>query len=222
MTYRTWRKWAELPWPMRPGFQTQDSPTILPGTKCGRNICDYFSKWSKTFALEDHKAGTVADVLVTEIFLKLGIPRFIHSDKATEFMYRLTTELQELLEIQSMKTCPYQPQSDGSFERLNRTLIYILSKFFKKNLNDCDNNLPYLINAYRATRNWCTQCSPNLLLLGRETSFPVNLIYPDERVRLPLSSKLCWMGPSCHERKLWESQGTFGKSGTSKTEFWWE
>ena len=153
------------------------------GNTCVLVVCDYFTKWSEAFALEDHKAATVADVLVTEIFLKLGVPRFIHSDQAPEFMSELMTELHELLEIQRTRTCPYRPQSDGLVERLNRTLIDMLSKFCNENLNDWDNHLPYLISAYRATRNESTQCSPNLLMLGREITFPVDLVYPDERER---------------------------------------
>ena len=150
------------------------------GNTCVLVICDYFTKWSEAFALEDHKAATVADVLVTEVFLKLGIPRFIHSDQAPEFMSELMTELHSLLEIQRTRTCPYRPQSDGLVERFNRTLIDMLSKFCNENLNDWDHHLPYLVSAYRATRNESTQCSPNLLMLGREVTFPVDLMYPLE------------------------------------------
>lgn len=140
-------------------------------------ICDYFSKWTEAFALQDHQATTVADVLVTEIFMRLGVPRIIHSDQAPEFMSELMEELFRLLEIQRTRTCPYRPQSDGLVERFNRTLIDMLSKFCGEHREDWDDHLPYLLCAYRATVNESTGCSPNLLMLGREITLPVDLMF---------------------------------------------
>ena len=54
----------------------------------------------EAFALPDHKAVSVADTLVTEIFLPFGVPRYLHSDQAPEFIEELMTELSALLEIQ--------------------------------------------------------------------------------------------------------------------------
>ena len=83
------------------------------GNTCALVICDYFTKWVEAFALVDHRASTVADVLVTELFLRFGVPRYIHSDQAPEFMSELMTELCQLPEVQRTRTCPYRPQSDG-------------------------------------------------------------------------------------------------------------
>ena len=58
------------------------------GNTCILVICDYFTKWVEAFALPDHKAVTVADVLVTEVFLRFGMPRYLHSDQAPEFNHR--------------------------------------------------------------------------------------------------------------------------------------
>ena len=38
--------------------------------------------------------------------------------------------------------------------------------------------LPYLLCAYWATVNESTRCSPNLLMLGRKTNLPVDLMFP--------------------------------------------
>ena len=69
------------------------------GNTCVLVVCDYFKKWMEAFALPDHKAVTVADTMVTEIFLRFGVPRFIHSDQVPEFMSDLMQELFRLLEI---------------------------------------------------------------------------------------------------------------------------
>lgn len=148
------------------------------GNTCVLVLCDYFTKWTEAFPLEDHQAATVADVLVTEVFLRFGVPRLIHSDQAPEFMSELMRELFQLLEIQQTRTCPYRPQSDGLVERFNRTLIDMLSKFCGENQNDWDQHLPFLMCAYRATVNESTGCSPNILMLGREITLPLDLMYP--------------------------------------------
>ena len=58
------------------------------GNTCVLVICDYFTKWVEAFSLADHRAMSVANVLVTEIFLRFGMPRYLHSDQAPEFMAR--------------------------------------------------------------------------------------------------------------------------------------
>ena len=149
------------------------------GNKCVLVISDYFTKWCEAIPLPDHQAETVAHELVTRIFLQFGTPRIIHSDQAPEFMSDLMQELFRLLEITQTRTCPYRPQSDGLVERLNRTLIDMLSKFCGDNCDDWDEHLPYLMCAYRATVHESTKCTPNVLMLGREITLPVDLMFPN-------------------------------------------
>ena len=148
------------------------------GNCCVLVISDYFTKWTEAFALRDHKAITVAEVLVTEFFLRYGVPRFLHSDQAPEFMSEVMRELCTLLEIQRTRSCPYRPQSDGLVERFNRTLIDMLAKLCSDNRDDWDDHLPYVMAAYRSSVNESSGCSPNLLMFGREVTFPIDLIYP--------------------------------------------
>ncbi|KAK7494141.1 hypothetical protein BaRGS_00014614 [Batillaria attramentaria] len=42
------------------------------GNTCVLVVCDYYTKWTNGYALPDHRASTVADVLVTEVFLQFG------------------------------------------------------------------------------------------------------------------------------------------------------
>ena len=148
------------------------------GNTCVLVICDYFTKWVEAFPLPDHRAVTVADVLVTEVFLRFGVPRYLHSDQAPEFMSELMGKLCELLEVQRTQTTPYRPQSDGLVERFNRTLIDMLSKFCNEKQDDWDQHLPYLLCAYRSSVNDSTGCTPNLLMLGREITLPIDIMYP--------------------------------------------
>lgn len=147
------------------------------GNVCCLVVCDYFSKYAWAFALPNHQAETVADTLVTEIFLVHGTSRIIHSDQGREFQSELVKELCRLLEVNQTRTTTYHPQSDGLVERMNRSLLNMLSKMCAGKTQDWDTHLPYVLSAYRSTPHASTGCSPNLLMFGREITLPVDLIY---------------------------------------------
>ena len=155
------------------------------GNTCAVVISDYFTKWTEAFALPNHQAMTVADTLVTEVFMRLGVPRVLHSDQGPEFRSDLMRSVCELLEIKPSKTAPYHPQSDGQVERFNRTLIAMLSKLCLENKDDWDDHLPYVMCAYRSTMQESTGYSPNRMMLGREITLPMDLMYPIPDSDLP-------------------------------------
>ena len=70
------------------------------------------------------------------------------------------------------RTTPYHPKSDGMVERFNKTSATMLSAYVDDNHRDWDVHLPYVLMAYRATEHETTGFSPNMLMLGRETSIP--------------------------------------------------
>ena len=82
-----------------------------------------------------------------------------------------------LLHIERTHTTPYHPQSDGMVERFNRTLTAMLSGCVQENQRDWDAQIPYLMMAYRSAVHKSTGLTPNMLMLGRETSLPSDLIY---------------------------------------------
>lgn len=139
-------------------------------------VSDYFSKWTEAYPLKEHCAQTVADKLVTEFICRFGTPYRIHTDQGREFESKLFAGMCELLEISKTRTTPYHPQSDGMVERYNRTLQQTLSMFVNENHDDWDDHLPYVTMAYRACVHESTKCSPNLLMLGRETALPIDII----------------------------------------------
>ncbi len=57
----------------------------LPATTAGNlYICvvmDYFTKWPEAYALPNHEATTVAEVLVEQFFTRFGVPGELHSDQ---------------------------------------------------------------------------------------------------------------------------------------------
>ena len=139
-------------------------------------VCDYFSKWTEAFAVKDHTAITVADKLCSEMFTRFGVPRQIISDQGREFEGELFKELCIRMGIEKLRTTGYHPQTDGLVERFNRSLIQMLSSFVSQNLNDWDDHLPYVMMAYRASKHETTRMTPNLVVFGRETNLPVDIM----------------------------------------------
>jgi hypothetical protein len=60
-------------------------------------------------------------------------------------------------------------------ERFNCTLQQMLA-IFVENRTNWDDHLPYLMMAYRSTVHESTKCTPNLVMLGRETMLPTDII----------------------------------------------
>lgn len=62
-------------------------------------------------------------------------------------------------------------------ERFNRTLLSMLSTYVQENQRDWDLHLPYILMAYRSTEHETTSFSPNMLMLGREATTPLDVMY---------------------------------------------
>ena len=140
-------------------------------------VGDYFTKWKECFPMPNMEAITVARIMVNEVISRLGVPEKIHSDQGAQFESNLFSEMCKLLQIEKTRTTPYHPQSDGMVERFNRTLVKMLSMFVDDNHRNWDEQIPYVMMAYRATEHETTGMSPNMLMLGRETSTPLDIIF---------------------------------------------
>jgi hypothetical protein len=67
---------------------------------------DYFTKWPEVNAIPNQEATTVADVLVTNVFCRFGVPRELHSDQGRNFESRLMQKVLERLAISKTRTTP--------------------------------------------------------------------------------------------------------------------
>ena len=54
----------------------------------------------------------------------------------------------------------------------------MLCKFCDEPCDDWDDHFPYLLCSYRATINESTCMSPNLMMLCREATLPIDLMFP--------------------------------------------
>jgi hypothetical protein len=149
----------------------------------------------EAYPIPDHTALTVSDKLVTEYISRWGVPRQIHIDQGRELESHLFAAMCNSLGVEKTRTVPYHPQSDGMVERFKRTVQQMLSMFVNEHHRDWDNHLPYVMLAYRASPHESTKCTPNLLMLGKESELPIDLISgpPPREPPGPLSERVCPM-----------------------------
>ena len=84
---------------------------------------DYFTKWLEAYSLPNHEAATVAEVLVRDFFIRVGVLDELHSDQGRVFESRVFQQCCMLLAVHKTHTTPLRPQSDGmdGMARINRT-----------------------------------------------------------------------------------------------------
>ena len=86
-------------------------------------ITDHFTRFTQAIVTTSQKASVVAKVLWDQFFVNYGIPEKILSDQGRNFESKLIEELCLLSQVKKLRTTPYRPQTNGSCERFNRTLI---------------------------------------------------------------------------------------------------
>ena len=92
--------------------------------KCKILTCvDEFTKYTFGILVKSENAEKTAEALYRNIYTKFGIPEVVHSDQGATFVGKVLKELNNLLGIRNTITTTYRPQSKGSHERLNSTLI---------------------------------------------------------------------------------------------------
>ena len=109
---------------------------------------------------------------MTEIFCRHGAPELLLSDRGANFLSDLFTEVCKLLNISNVNTSGFHPQTDGLVEKMNSTVIAMLSKVVETSGRDWDKHLPYILFAYGAAVHASTRESPFYMLYGRDPRLP--------------------------------------------------
>lgn len=140
-------------------------------------VVDQFTKWLECYPMPDQTAETVARNLVDNFISRKGSPMFIHTDQGRQFDGELFAAVCKLLEIAKTRTTPTHPASNGQVERYNKTLLSLIRCHLNDGDDRWDENLPLLAGAIRSMKNRHTGFSANMMMLGRETRKPLDLIF---------------------------------------------
>ena len=101
-------------------------------------------KWIECYPIEDQRAKTITTILV-ELFARLGILDYLHSDQGRNFESTLLKETCKSLEIVMTHTTAYHPQRNALVECSNRTVLEMLRCYTEKSY-DWEENLPLVLS----------------------------------------------------------------------------
>ena len=82
----------------------------------------------------------------------------------------------KLIDAEKTRTTPYHPQGDRQVERLNKSLVKILSKLISDHRCDWLHFVPKAVLAYNTSVRESTLLTPYRLMFGREAILPSDAI----------------------------------------------
>ena len=88
----------------------------------------------------------------------------------------MMAEVCKLFDITKLKTSPDKP-STNQVERFHKTTNATLAKTVSEAQRDWDDQLPFVLAAYRAMKHNSTGFIPNRFVLGREVLAPIDVVY---------------------------------------------
>ena len=136
---------------------------------------DMATKYPDAVPLKRIDSDTVAEALL-EIYARVGLPNEILHDQGPQFMSAVMRKFNNLLQIKSIRTTPYNPKCNGTCEGFNKCLKLMLKKISDKDPLTWDRYLQPLLFAYREVPQASTGFSPFELLFGFEVRGPLFLI----------------------------------------------
>lgn len=135
-------------------------------------LVDYATRWPEAVPLKSTTSEHIAEALVS-IFSRLGIPKQILSDNASNLTSNLMDEAISFLGIKQTITTIYNAQANN----LSETLKSMLRKVASKNPRSWNRYVPALLFAYREIPQESTGFSPFELMYGRQPRGPIDVIY---------------------------------------------
>jgi len=116
-----------------------------------------------------HSTATTSDtaLLVYNTWCRqFGLPQRIVSDRDKLFMSQFWKTLHKLLGIEIQASTSYHPQTDGSSERSNKTVIQALRNYVNRRQTDWTKHLIHVETAMNNSVNATTELTPTELLYG--------------------------------------------------------
>jgi hypothetical protein len=118
------------------------------------------------------EAIEVASLFVERWICERGIPDRLLSDCGSQFTSNLMKSICKILGIHKVYTTPYHPQTDGTVERYNRTLLSMLKKFVFDRQVDWSAFISLVSFAYKTSVHASTGMTPYFLEHGRDATLP--------------------------------------------------
>lgn len=150
-------------------------------------IVDHFTRFAQGYPTKNKSSVTAAKHLYNDFILRFGLPGRILHDQGREFENKLFAELESYCGIVKSRTTPYHPQTNGTVERMNSTLLKMLRTLPENQKKRWNEKVNKMLFAYNATRHDSTGYSPHFLMFGREPILPIDIILGIEDATQPVT-----------------------------------
>jgi hypothetical protein len=139
-------------------------------------ITDRFSGWVWAIpTFTELTAEGAANLFFNHVYPYTSLPISIVSDRDTRFTSKFWKTLMELLNVKLDMSSAFHPQTDGSTERANKTIIQVLRNFVSTRQTDWAQHLTRATVAINIAQNETTKMSPFYVEHGRHPrSLPDN------------------------------------------------
>ena len=141
------------------------------GHKYVLNAVDQYSKWLASQPLREKSARTVSTAFSRILSGLPSLPDTVVSDNGGEFTGEPFQDLLKQYNIKHIFTTPYSPQSNGLVERVNRTLLGLLSGLCSP--NSWSGSLGKAVITYNNTYHSEIKRTPSECLTGLVSKLPV-------------------------------------------------
>ena len=132
------------------------------------------SRYPDAIPLKSVTAEDVAEGML-DIFSRTGLPKELLTDRGTQFVSALVTQLCNRLHIDKMKTSPYHPQTNACIERMHGTLSSMIRKSVENKLN-WHEQVKYALFALRISPNRDSGFSPFEIIFGKNVRTPLEFV----------------------------------------------
>jgi hypothetical protein len=151
-------------------------PRSKKGNKYMLTVSDCFTRWLEAFPCHRANAQLVVDKLITEIFPRFGVCDQIHSDKGTQFMSDLVSEVVAMLGIRQSSTPVYNPKSNP-VERQHCVLGDAIKALTEGDERAWEDYLPHALFAMRTSICVLTGVAPFAAMFGRNASASLEMVF---------------------------------------------
>lgn len=155
--------------------------------KCGKGdggytacltAIDNFSRYPWIIPIKDETAAECGKALLEKVFLDFfQFPVAINSDAGPAFLQGLLKEINKSMGVNGIISSAYHPQSQGTVERLHRTINAIMRALVEKHPKDWVRFIPFVQGIIRATPvKHLGNRSPLEVIIGLKPTRPQSLV----------------------------------------------
>jgi hypothetical protein len=135
-------------------------------------ICE-FTRYAVVVPTTCMDASVTARALMDHLILVYGCPNILKSDNGGSFVNSVIFELARILNIQLKRGQPWHPQAQATCERLNGTIMTILSMYARDEPRNWYLNVRYVVFTYNCQIHMSTKLSPYRLIFNKFPNIPI-------------------------------------------------